>query len=203
MKNRGLLFLGGVLLVTALLLAIVSGLITPDMLDRERNTAAESLPPNLGGTQTAKEAYEQVSAWADTQNIESECISILTTLQKGEISDSWTFQIYNTKRKELLIVLAQGEDVRILREQRALYTQHPFSSSNWSVDSNAVLSAWWAQDGQSIWPRSNAHSLNLHLGQDTSGALAWTVTVLDEESEVLDVFRMHAETGAIIPLSRG
>ncbi len=203
MKNRGLFFLGVGLVVLALVLAIITGLITPDMLESGRGTAATSAPPEIGGGQTARQASEQVLAWAETESIQAEIISVSATLRRGEPASSWTFQLYQRSDKQLIVVRVETETVQVLREQQALYAQHPFSTNSWSIDSNAVLDAWWAQNGQSTWNQPTAQNLNLHLGQDRSGTLAWTVTVLDQKSEVLDVFRMHAETGAVIPLTKG
>jgi hypothetical protein len=198
MKNRGLFVMGIMMLFTALVLAIVAGLITPDMLKRDGRSRGGSTPPKPGNDQTARQAFTQVTTWAAEQNIQSEMLSLSATMQKGEPSSDWTFQLYEPERKEILVV-TQGEETRILREQKALYAQRAFPSEKWSTDSDAVLSAWWQASGQSVWSRASAQSLHLHLGQDPEGALSWTVAILSEDGEVLDVFRMDAESGAILP----
>lgn len=203
MNHRGLFFLGIALLVTALVLAIITGLITPEMVTRRSHRSAPVPPPTVGGGQNARAAFEQVMAWAETQNLALEPLSISTTSRRGEPASRWTLQLYQTEKKKLWIVSPTAESVQVLREQTALYAQHPFDPAVWTVDSDAVVESWWVQSGQAAWSEPAAHSLSLHLGPNGDGALVWTVTVIDQESKVLDLFRMNAETGEQIPLSRG
>jgi hypothetical protein len=118
-------------------------------------------------------------------------------VQRGQPSEAWTFQVTHGKRLSIVMVRPDGVDE--LREQAALYKQQPLAQDAWAVDSNAALAAWWEKSGQTAWSQAEAQNFYVHLGRDTTGALTWTVTVLDEESNVLDLFRMNATNGALIP----
>ncbi len=203
MKSRTLFFLGITLLVAALVLAIVTGLITPDMLTRPDTSTAQATLPVIAGGQSAREAFEQVMTWAGDQDLTLEPVSISIISRRDEPAARWTFLLYQAEKKKLWIVNATPEGVQVLRERAALYAQRPFAPDVWTVDSDTVVSSWWAANGETTWSDPEAHSLSLHLGQDASGALAWTVAVLDQKSQVLDVFRIDAETGDILPLSGG
>ncbi|MGC9399004.1 MAG: hypothetical protein ACP5HM_07690 [Anaerolineae bacterium] len=203
MKSRGLLLLGMTLLVTALVIAIISGLITPTMLQRGGDVAASLSAPDVANGQSAREAFAQILAWSATQNLQFELLSLSTTLRRDAQSQSWTFQLYRPENRQLTIVVADGTEVHVLRQLTALYPQKPLATDAWVTDSDEVLQMWWERSGKATWSQPEAHTLTLHLGRDATGAPVWTLTVLDEGNHVLDVFQMHGESGAILPTPGG
>jgi hypothetical protein len=200
MRSYKLFILGLGLLVAALMIAIAAGVLSPtrEQPTTPRRSQQGAGLPEVGGQQTAHQAYEKLTAWAAKNGLPPDIVSVSGVVQRGQPSETWTFQVYHQQR--LSIVLVRGDEVRKMREQAALYKQQPLNVAAWSVDSDAVLSTWWERSGLAAWSQNTAQSLYVHLGRNATDALVWTITVLDSESNTLDIFQMDATNGNVVPI---
>ncbi len=193
MNKKFLLVLGLGLIVTALGVALLL-IITPARHESETLSAAP--PPQIGGGNSAQEAYHDLQPWAANWATESGLISLSASLQKEGLTEGgWAFQLYTPAKKKIAVVTVTAGEVRLLKEQPALYQQQPIAPTAWSLDSSTLFTQWWEERGAVIWSQPQAQSLYFRLGAQKEGPVTWTISVLGTEGEVLDFWEVNAATG--------
>jgi hypothetical protein len=91
--------------------------------------------------------------------------------------------------------MVEDGEVREINRQAALYPQNGVGADDWSVDSDAALTTWWAERGRDLWLQPGARTLTLHLGRRSDGRVTWQIVVLDEDRQLMDFWEMDASTG--------
>ncbi|MEA3310425.1 MAG: hypothetical protein U9Q70_13085 [Chloroflexota bacterium] len=196
MNKKSLLVLGlgliAVALVTALLLIL-------NPTRRASETPPAPPPPQLGGGSTAQEAYRALQPWATDWSAENNLIALSASLQKvGQTEGGWTCQLYAPAKKKLAVVTVVTGEVRLLKEQTALYPQQTIDPTAWPLDSSDLFAQWWTERGAVIWSQPQAQSLYFQLSTQPDDTVTWTISVLSTEGKVLDFWEVNAATGEVI-----
>ncbi len=193
--RRGLLYLG----LGTILLGIATALVISFNAAQRPPTVVAGTFPQAGGGRTARQAYTALQPWAKQWADDTQVVALSTSLFKSEGSNlGWSCQVYSRQQHKIAVVLIQGDQVWVLREQPALYQQHPIEPSAWKIDSNELLSRWWEQRGHNIWPRPGEKSMYLHLGVTKRGDLTWQLNILNANGDLIDSWSVRADTGEIL-----
>lgn len=178
------------------LLAIVTALFISFVQPSPSATTMYGSPPELGGSNTAREAYRALQPWAQQWAPDTQFVAISASRLKTEEQGSgWSFQAYSAAQNKLAIVLVQPDKIWVLREKNALYQQRTIDIDAWLVDSEHILRQWWETRGASLWAYNVAHSLYIHLGERQDGKLVWQINVLSTGGELLESWDVDARTG--------
>ena len=199
MKHR-LLLLGVSLLSTAILIAVGIGWLrgqTPRV--SAVDPAVEGLPVPLNRMPSALSAYGALQSWAVKWAEDYKLVSANLELQvgSGQVS-GWSFILYSPKKGKLVSVLVAPAEIRVLREQSALYPPRVVETSAWTYDAPSVLASWWAARGKAHWQEMEADKLLLTLRQTKEGYGLWKLVCLNAEGEVLDAWYVRADNGEVI-----
>jgi len=188
--------LGVSLIVTALLVVIAVNLFSPSAMPGARPAGGltTSDSPNPGAGYTARAAYQAAQTWAQNWAADAELVAISTTVERSKALNGWTLQLYSPSQRRIAIILVTGENVQLLQEQLAPYTQSPITQAAWVQDSDVIFKHWWQERGRTLWSRPESQTLLLHLGQGET-ALTWRIVVLDQQGELLEHWEVTATTG--------
>ncbi len=155
--------------------------------------------PQVGGTQTARQAYAALQPWMSGWAGDAQLVSVYASLLKSEVLGmGWSFQVYSPSRQQLAVVLVSPEKIWVLRDQPIVYPQQSLNLQLWSLDSDEVLASWWPQYGAALWGGSKAQSLHIHLGTTKEGVLVWQISLLDAAGDLLDYGVLRADNGELI-----
>ncbi len=193
--RRGLWLLG----LGTILLGIATALVISFSGAQHPPAVIAGVYPQPGGDRTAKEAYEALQPWAKQWAEDTKVVAMSTSLFKSESTNlGWSFQVYSPQQHKIAVALVQGDQVWVLREQPALYRQHPINMADWKIDSDEFVSRWWEQRGHNIWSRPGEKSIYLHLGVTKAGVLIWQLNVLSAKGDLIDSWSIRADTGEIL-----
>ncbi|MEA3309976.1 MAG: hypothetical protein U9Q70_10750, partial [Chloroflexota bacterium] len=182
MNKKFLLILGLGLIAIALGAVFLLVIVPP----RPGNEALPTLPPpQIGGRSNAQAAYQALQSWATNWSAKSGLIALSASLQKvGQTEGGWTCQLYAPAKKKLAVVTVVTGEVRLLKEQTALYPQQTIDPAAWPLDSSTLFTQWWTERGAVIWSQPQAQSLYFQLSTQPDDTVTWTISVLSTEGKV-------------------
>jgi hypothetical protein len=189
-SRRGLGILLGITIVLAVLTALF--LILQDHTSAQVSVAS---PVLIGGGQSAREARRSLEKWTTSWAEEVVLVTASSSMIKDSDRDPWTFLVYAPRRGRIAVVTIMGSEVLVLRERSIVYAQPSIDDQAWQIDSDEALERWWQQTGYRVWERPDAHSLHIRLGLNKENVVAWRISVLDAEGQILDLWEMRADTG--------
>ncbi len=181
-----------------ILLALATALILMFVRSQAASPPTQNLP-QVGGTQTARQAYQVLQQWMPGWASDAQLISVSASLLKTEAQGfGWSFQVYSPARQQLAVVLVTPDKVWVLREKSLPYAQRLIVQSDWKFDSDGLLSQWWQQAGAALWTRPEVASLYIHLRSERNGVLVWQISLLDVEGELVGYWGISAADGAVL-----
>lgn len=184
--------------VLTILLALATALILMFVRSQAASPPAMDLP-QVGGSQTARQAYELLQQWSPGWAADVQLISVSASLLKTEGQGfGWSFQVYSPARQRLAVVLVTPDKVWVLREKSLPYLQRPIAQSDWKFDSDEFLAKWWQEGGATLWMQPRVESLYVHLRNEKGGALVWQLSVLDADGELVGYWGISAADGAVL-----
>ncbi len=199
MKHR-LLLLGISLLSTAILLAVGIGWLrgTPST-STVASSAVEGLPAPLNRLPSALSSYGALQPWAREWAEDYALVSANLEMKvaSGEVG-GWSFMLYSAQKGKLVSVLVSSAEIRVLREQSALYSPRKVETAAWAYDAPSVLAGWWKVRGQTHWREMEVERVILTLRQDRAGYGLWKLVCLNAGGKVLDAWYVRADTGEVI-----
>ncbi len=155
--------------------------------------------PRPGGAQSARQAYVALEKWSKTWAMDAEIIAVSASLLKSEgMGQWWHFQLYSPSTQRVAMVLVNTQKIWMLREQKLPYRQRVIVMQNWELDSDDFIAQWWTQGGSTLWPRADAQSLHVHLGQTKEGLLVWQLSLMNETGDLIDYLQVRADSGEVL-----
>jgi hypothetical protein len=170
-----------------ILLALATALILMFVRSQAASPPTQNLP-QVGGTQTARQAYQVLQQWMPGWASDAQLISVSASLLKTEAQGfGWSFQVYSPARQQLAVVLVTPDKVWVLREKSLPYAQRLIVQSDWKFDSDGLLS----QCGSRLAPRSgraagSGKSL-IPLRSERNGVWSGRISLLDVEGELVGI----------------
>ncbi len=159
--------------------------------------ASQSLPHLV---QSPAEAATILQAWMAANWAEDARLvaCTLTLSRRSPTEQSWSCQAYSAQNNRLLVVLVQGQDIKVLRDIAALYRPTELSATAWNKDIQDILKVWWHEGGATAWNATSISTVTIHLGMREDGAPSWQLTVTKDKLNTLEYWEIHAGTGALL-----
>ena len=165
-------------------------------------------PPPVGG-QSARMAYAALQTWVKDWAPDAGIVAMSSSLSSSTVDavkeSGWTFQVYSPQSRRLAIAVVRGNEVLVLREQRALYKQQMLDLEAWEVDSDVLLSHWWNEmGGHAVWAMPQARTLSLRLGHrgqmdaEHPRVTSWQLSVINDQGDLMAFWEARADTGETI-----
>jgi hypothetical protein len=181
-----------------ILLALATALILMFVRSQAAPSSTTGLP-EVGGAQTAQQAYQVLQQWAPGWADDVQLISVAASMLKTEGQGlGWSFQVYSPTRQRLAVVLVTPDKVWVLREKTLPYPQRPIAQPDWKFDSDAALAKWWQEGGAALWTQRGVESLYVHLRNEKNGVLVWQLNLLDKDGELVGYWGISAADGAVL-----
>ena len=162
----------------------LSLLVVVGVLVHDRLAAPVAPPPTTevgDGGVTARQAFAPAAELAAQWQEDAHLAAIsgrwsAVGMQPGDQVE-WTFQFFSPSTQRLAIIVAVGEEARVLREGLSPYMVPTFSTEKWRVDSDEALRTWWESGGSTVVARRPDTDLavQLHMPDGGGDHPIWTV----------------------------
>jgi hypothetical protein len=166
-----------------------------------RSSGAAAVP----STQTQElielwDAYEQARAAAQAQVEDAQLVSAKTQWQavgEQELLDgtgSWSFVFYSQANSHTLDVVVSAGEAQMVKETQVWTDSSVLPEGAWQVGPRDALLVFLAYDGRLFLEEHPQAMVDLHLGDNGEGKVAWTLVALDPEDRSLLSVLIDAET---------
>lgn len=140
----------------------------------------EARPGELPGGVSARQAFSAAQAAAQgwQEDARPAIVSAHWRRERGRwpTAVAWTFQFYSPATQKMAVVLVEGGQARLFREDRVPYPLLTFDEGRWRVDSPAALESWWGAGGSAFAARGREMDLLAQLRASDGNRPVWTIT---------------------------
>ncbi len=196
MEQRKWLYIG-LFILTMVTLSLVI-IVWQSEMPAGLSVSTSQSPPGI--TESPTDAATTLQAWmANNWAEDAQLVACTLTLSRHNPTEQgWTCQAYSAQKNQLLVALVKGQDVQVLRDIVARYRLKTLPTTAWNQDIQAILKAWWRENGSTAWNTTSTSALTIHLGMREDGVPSWQLTLLKDKLNTLEYWEFNADTGVLL-----